>query len=81
MPAAGLFHQVPLPDGRRPWNIVVARTFGPIALPPLVDTRSIQNLTFDESTQYFTLYYPARPIAMFPHPMRIAEFRQAMGRP
>ncbi|KAE9410044.1 hypothetical protein BT96DRAFT_1012308 [Gymnopus androsaceus JB14] len=81
MPDAGPFHEVPLPDGRRPWNLQVAGTYGPILLPPLVNVQAIQDLTPEESSQYFALYCPTSPLAMYPHMMRLTEIHRAIGRP
>ncbi|KAE9410042.1 hypothetical protein BT96DRAFT_984369 [Gymnopus androsaceus JB14] len=82
MPHVGPFHEVLLPDGRRPWNLV-HNLPGPIpvVLPPLIDSQSIQNLSVNESCAYFILYYPNHDVGLYPHLLRLPEIRRAIGRP
>ncbi|KAJ3926201.1 MAG: hypothetical protein NXY57DRAFT_979161 [Lentinula lateritia] len=60
---SGLFHEIPFPDGRKPWGLSINRPGHPnVILPRLDNQASIDNLTHNQSYAYFAGYYPNMPV-------------------
>ncbi|KAJ3862787.1 hypothetical protein EV359DRAFT_83003 [Lentinula novae-zelandiae] len=60
---SGPFHEIPFPDGRKPWGLRINRPGHPnVILPRLDNQASIDNLTQNQSYAYFAGYYPNMPV-------------------
>ncbi|KAF9025952.1 hypothetical protein BDZ89DRAFT_1161491 [Hymenopellis radicata] len=79
----GPFYEVPFPDGRRPWGLLVnVPNTGNIALPPLNSIAALQALTLPESYGYYAGYFPNLPVLAGANTLarRKAKIATAIGR-